>query len=179
VGLLAHALGSGADNVTSAFLAVDIGLFAWFMHVRRAPARGARWIRIGLPLVMVALLVAAVTASTWAPKPTPSGKVLSTSARLEFVTPSPGEVIHGSKLHVSLRLTGGRLAPITQTKVKPDEGHIHLFIDGRLVSMVNGLSQDLTGLAPGDHLVEAEFVQSNHRPWRSPVKTAVLVRAEP
>jgi len=179
VGLLAHALGSGADNVTSALLAVDVGLFAWFMHVRGRPGRGPRWFLVGMQPVMVAVLVAAVTASTWAPKSTPTGKVLTTNARLEFVAPKPGEVIHGSKLHVELRLTGGRLVPITQTKVRPDEGHIHLLIDGRLVSMVNGLTQDLTGLAPGDHLVEAEFVQANHRPWRNPVKMAVLVKVAP
>jgi hypothetical protein len=127
---------------------------------------------------MVAVLLAGVTATTWAPKSTPTGKVLDTTARLEFLAPRPGEVIHGSKLHVELRLTGGRLVPITQTKVKPDAGHVHLLIDGQLVSMVNGLTQDLTGLTPGEHLAEAEFVQANHRPWRNPVKTAALIRVE-
>jgi hypothetical protein len=176
VGLLAHALGSGADNVTSALLAVDVGLFAWFMHIRRRPDRTSRWLGAGLPVVMMVVLVAAVTATTWVPKPKLSGKVLDTKARLEFVTPRPGEVLHSSRVHVELRLIGARLVPITRTKVTPDAGHIHLFIDRQLVSMVNGLSQDLTGLTSGEHVLEAEFVQANHVPWRTPVRTSVIVQ---
>jgi hypothetical protein len=170
VGLLAHALGSGADNVTSALLAVDVGLFAWFMHIRRRPDRTSRWLGAGLPVVMMVVLVAAVTA------PKLSGKVLDTKARLEFVTPRPGEVLYSSRVHVELRLIGARLVPITRTKVTPDAGHIHLFIDRQLVSMVNGLSQDLTGLTSGEHVLEAEFVQANHVPWRTPVRTSVIVQ---
>jgi hypothetical protein len=175
VQLLAHSgLTSGADTVTSALLAVDVGLFAWFVHVRKQTAR--RWLALSLPPLMIAVLVASVTASAWVPKPTPSGQVLDTNARLEFVSPTPGEVVIGSKVRITLKLTGGRIVPVSDVKLRPDAGHVHLFLDDRLVSMAYGLSEELSGVSPGEHSVKAEFVAANHRSWLRPVLSSVPFR---
>jgi hypothetical protein len=123
--LFAHALNNGADAVTSALLAAEVGLVAWFMHVRRRPEPSARWLRFALPPLVVAVLVASLTATSWVPKQSTSGKAVDTKARLEFVAPNPGEVIHGSKLTVELNLSGGRLVPVSDTKPRADAGHIH------------------------------------------------------
>src|SRR5947199_10509487 len=115
---------------------------------------------------MSAVVVVKLTTTIWVPKSTLSGNVLDTKARLAFVAPAPAEVVHGSNLHIRLRLTGGRLVALTSTKVRPDAGHIHLTVDGKLVSMVNGLSEDLTGVPAGEHAIKAEFVAANPRSCR-------------
>lgn len=172
--LLAHALNNGVDAVTSALLAAEVGLFAWFMHLRRQPERS--WLQWALPPVLVGVLVAAFTAGSWVPKSTPPGGALDTNARVELLSPTAGETIHGSKLHVVVRVVGGRVVPLTDTRTRRDAGHVHLFVDDRIVAMTNGLDEELSEVPPGDHWIKAEFVMANHRPWKHPAIASVLVR---
>ena len=66
-----------------------------------------------------------------------------------------------------MTLDGGRIVDAASTTLTPDTGHIHLSLDGRLVSMTYGLVQlvDIRGLAPGEHTLEAEFVAADHGPF--------------
>ena len=54
-------------------------------------------------------------------------------------------------------------------------------VDGKLVSMAYGTSQDVNGLTPGQHNLRAEFVATDHLPFKNPIVTAVLftVQATP
>jgi hypothetical protein len=47
-------------------------------------------------------------------------------------------------------------------------------IDGKLVSMAYGESQDLHGLSAGQHVLAAEFVATDHLSFKNPVKATVL-----
>jgi hypothetical protein len=87
----------------------------------------------------------------------------STAARVEIVSPTPGQVFRGdpATVHVVLLLVGGRVVPTTSLRLVPDEGHIHLFLDGTLVSMTAALTADLVA-APGTHQLSAEFVAVDH-----------------
>ena len=101
-----------------------------------------------------------------------------TPARLEILTPGPNEVT-GADLSVRLQLTGAREVPTSQGAIRPDEGHIHLSLDGTLVAMTSGVTDDLHGLLPGPHSIQAEFVAVDHAPFRNRVVAAVLFSVRP
>lgn len=88
-----------------------------------------------------------------------------------MVSPVPGETITARTLHVKLQLMGATITPETSTHLTPDRGHIHLILDGRVVSMAYGVEQDVQ-VTPGDHLLQAEFVATDHFPFNPRVVTS-------
>jgi hypothetical protein len=96
----------------------------------------------------------------------------SSTAVLAFITPSPGAVISGTTLHVRLSLTGAVIVPQTSTNLSPDKGHIHLSLDGQVISMAYGVEQDVT-VTPGPHILQAEFVATDHFPFNPRVLNTV------
>jgi hypothetical protein len=172
---------AGADNVATVLVAADLAVIAWYRHLRRRARSGAsvlarrRWLL--LPVAVV-LPIAAVTTTAWVPKNLPSRTRPSASARLGIVAPAPDQVV-GPTFTVELELLGGRLVPLTTTKNRPNAGHIHVAVDGRLVSMVSGLRQEVQGLASGRHEVRAEFVAADHGPFKPAVVAAVTVEVRP
>lgn len=70
----------------------------------------------------------------------------------------------GPSVHVVVTLTGAQIVQATSTDVRPDQGHVHLYVNSQLVSMNYGLEQDIT-LAPGTYVLKAEFVASDHVPF--------------
>ncbi len=97
----------------------------------------------------------------------------TTQARLAIVAPTPNETT-GPKVTVKLNLMDAKVVPQTTGPLRPDEGHIHVSLDGKLVSMAYGLEQDLPDLAPGPHSLQAEFVATDHVPFANRVVAGVL-----
>ena len=54
--------------------------------------------------------------------------------------------------------------PQTSMDLSPDKGHVHLSLDGRVVSMSYGVDQDVP-VTPGAHLLTSEFVATDHFPF--------------
>jgi hypothetical protein len=94
------------------------------------------------------------------------------TATLTILTPVPGATVTSRTLHVRLQLTGATVTPQTSTHLTPDRGHIHLILDGRVVSMAYGVEQDVS-VTPGDHLLQAEFVATDHFPFNPRVVKSV------
>ncbi len=116
-------------------------------------------------------------AQTNAPSgPAPGPRPRST-ASLAIVTPAPGSEVAGPTLHVTLRLTAGEIVPQTSTNLTPDKGHVHLSLDGKVVSMIYGVEQDVP-LTPGPHLLQAEFVAMDHFPFNPRVTTVATFTAK-
>ncbi len=148
--------------------------------------RTFRWWRNRLPrhLVMVAglaaiLLLAAGCASSGksgTARPSLANRPSST-ATLTFLEPKPGTVITGATLNVRLSLSGARIIPETKTDLRPDEGHIHVYLDGKTVSMTYGLDQQVA-VTKGTHLLQAEYVAADHFPFNPRVIVVVTVTAE-
>jgi hypothetical protein len=108
----------------------------------------------------------------------PQAQRPSTTARVAIVSPTAGQVVTGSTLHVVLQLTGGTIVPTsTATPMGNNEGHIHLLDNGSVISMAYGAQQDIS-LTPGPHLLEAEFVASDHLPFSPRVIASVHITAQ-
>ncbi len=98
-------------------------------------------------------------ASSGAAEPRPSSP-----ATVAITAPTTGETVEGTTVHVVLSLTGATITPTTTTDIRPDQGHVHLYVDNVLVSMNYGLEQDLP-VHPGTYLLKAEFVAADHAPF--------------
>ena len=124
----------------------------------------------------VALAVVVTACSSGSAKP--QAQRPSTTATVQILSPTAGQVVTGSTLHVVLQLTGGTIVPTsTATPVGNNEGHIHLLDNGSVISMAYGTQQDIS-LTPGPHLLEAEFVASDHLPFNPRVIASVHITAQ-
>jgi hypothetical protein len=131
--------------------------------------------------VALALLAAACGGSGsdgTSSNPAPSARP-SSPATISFVSPTDGEVVSGSSIPVKIELTGGKIVPQTSTNIRPDEGHIHLYLDDALVSMNYGLTATLKDVPPGTHLLRAEFVAADHVPFDPRDFTQVAFEVKP
>jgi hypothetical protein len=122
-----------------------------------------------LSLFLLTTLTAVAAACGGATTPThptiPStGSRPSSPATVEIVQPDQGATISGETLHVVLKLNGATIVQQTSTTIRPDEGHVHLYVNNVLVSMNYGLEQDLP-VTPGSTVLRAEFVAADHAPF--------------
>jgi len=135
-----------------------------------------RWAAIGLLALLPLWVGCTPRAQTAAPAPEVQARPRS-SATLTILVPVPGAVIKGPTLHVKFQLVGGEIVPQTSTHLSPDKGHIHLSIDGKVVTMTYGLEQDVP-VGKGPHLVQGEFVATDHFPFNPRVVTVATVTVE-
>jgi hypothetical protein len=119
-----------------------------------------RWCVASVALVCVLALAACSSSSS-----TTSSKRPTTNATLQILKPTPAEVVTGSSATIQFKLIGARVVPASVTALRGDEGHIHVSIDGKLVSMAYGTTQTLHDLTPGTHTLTAEFVATDHIPF--------------
>jgi hypothetical protein len=112
-------------------------------------------------LALVGFLVSACTGQ---PAPSPSLARPSSPAVIAIVQPVAGETVSGTTVHVVLSLEGAKIVSQTTTDIRPDQGHVHLYVDNVLVSMNYGLEQDLP-VHTGTYVLKAEFVAADHAPF--------------
>jgi len=98
---------------------------------------------------------------------TPNGSLgprPASPATVEIVQPTANSTVTGTSVHVVLKLTGATIVQATTTTIRPDQGHVHLYVNNILVSMNYGLEQDLP-VQPGTIVLKAEFVAADHAPF--------------
>ena len=98
------------------------------------------------------------------PAPTPSARPAS-SGKLAIVSPRPGDTVKGTTVTLRLTLTGAKIVPVTTKTIRPDEGHLHVLLDGRLITMTASLETLLPGVSAGSHTIRVEFVAGDHAPF--------------
>jgi hypothetical protein len=137
---------------------------------RRAPL-------IGLLLAFV-LGISGCGLGSPAPTPTPRP---SSTATLKILQPASAAVVKSNQLHVQFDLKGGRIVQDVSRVLPPDEGHIHLSIDGQIISMNYALEQDISlqSFAAGPHVLQGEFVAKDHAPFNPRVLVKLIFDYEP
>ena len=174
--MLAHA--GGVPEFVSTGL-VGLGFVTGWIGLSRLRGRGfgslPRGAAIGLVAVAPIILVASVVVPSRLGPPPAAIRPTST-ATIAFARPTPGEAETGTMMEVVLDLKGGKIVPSSTTTLTPNTGHIHVFVDGAIVSMTYGQNQriPIADLAPGPHRLQAEFVAADHAPF-SPRVTASVV----
>lgn len=145
---------------------------------RLAPRRVSR-LRLRAFLAPVAALAAGGALGIGGCGGGPSGSSRpATPARIQIVVPGPNEV-SGPDVHLSINLIGAQVVQPNSGQVRPDQGHIHVSMDGQLVSMTYGTTQDLPNTPPGSHSIQAEFVAVDHQPFSNRVIASVLFTVQP
>ncbi|MFP5317628.1 MAG: hypothetical protein ACLGI2_04965 [Acidimicrobiia bacterium] len=165
---LAHV---GQCSAGASFTTVGLGTLLGVLLFRpwraRPSARAGRW---SMPVVVAALVTLGACgggSSSSSPRP-------STDARLEIVTPAPNAILPPTFV-LDLNLIGAKVVPESAAggPLRGDEGHIHVTLDGKLISMTYGTSQELKDLPAGPHNIQAEFVAADHAPFSNRVIVAV------
>jgi hypothetical protein len=137
-------------------------------HLRGHPElRAIAWL---MPLLLLAASACGEDKKSSAPKG-PERPV--TPARIQIVAPTPNQET-GPNVTVGVKLIGAREVPQQAGEVKPDEGHIHVSLDGAVVAMAYQDTQVLNDLKPGQHSVQVDFVAVDHLPFRNRVTAGVL-----
>jgi hypothetical protein len=142
--------------------------------MRRTPDRRFGRAALVAPLLLLALSGCSSDKKSSAPK-APERPV--TQARIQIVSPVPNQET-GPDVTVQVKLIGAKEVPQVSGPLKPDEGHIHVALDGAVVAMAFGDSQNLKGLTPGEHSVQVDFVAVDHVPFRNRVTAAVLFKVK-
>ena len=137
------------------------------LAVSSGPMKRLAWL---MPLLLVAVTACGEDKKSSAPK---GAERPVTAARIQIVAPTPNQET-GPDVTVQVKLIGAREVPQQAGEVKPDEGHIHIALDGAVVAMAYQDTQVLKGLTPGQHSVQVDFVAVDHVPFRNRVTAAVL-----
>jgi hypothetical protein len=182
--MLAHA---GSVDETWSVVMVFAGLWTGWAGWSRLKGRGFPSLPRPGAYALVGLAAILVVGAVFLPRailgPTPPSAVRpTTSAILSIVQPTEGATVEGDELTVVLHLTGGRIIEGDSTTNVPDAGHLHVMIDGAMLSMGYGLEQTIPigDLPEGTHEVQAEFVAADHGPFEPRVTaTSTFVKATP
>lgn len=122
--------------------------------------------------------------------PTPSATScalsIASTAKLAFVAPGPNQSVPANHVEVKLKLTGGIIVPPgTSCDIKPNQGHVHIELDGKVITIAAGLDvvvndietspgHKLGPLSPGIHTLYARYVDSAHIPFNPPVNAGPI-----
>jgi hypothetical protein len=97
---------------------------------------------------------------------------------VEIITPTNGEVIHGSTVAVKVKLSNATIVPQTSTNITPTEGHLHLYLDDQIESMNVSDATTIGDVSPGLHTLKVEFVATDHLPFDPRVIAQVAFEAK-
>jgi hypothetical protein len=99
----------------------------------------------------------------------------SSPVTIDIREPADGAHTDADQIAVRIDVVGGTLTQTTSSSISPDTGHVHLLLDGAIVSMSGDTLQvvDIRTIAPGRHTLTAEFVAADHLPFDPPVTATV------
>ena len=126
-----------------------------------------------LTLVAAACGGDAGTSSATSATPTTPAARPASPAKLSIISPTNGQIVHGTTVQLDVSLKDAKIVAATTTNIVPDEGHLHVILDDQLITMTGNTTQLIADLTPGQHLLKVEFVASDHAPFDPRVIAAV------
>jgi hypothetical protein len=178
-GLLAHQSNVGAPGVVAVILflaAWPLGMGAWaLLKPQSAGLRRAEGLGLG---VLAAGCLCTATILPFILRPGATVFRPTTRATIRITSPREGDVIRSDNVHLAVQIVGGKLVPFTSKTLVANEGHLHVWLDHRLVSMLAGSSTTLA-VKPGTHTLDVEFVAVDHGPFSPRVRDSVTFVVQP
>ena len=167
--LLGHALG-GAGGPELEFLILSgaclfLGVFFFFQKNVKPQAS------VVLLVVAIGLAVGAFAVDTGGG---------SSPATISIVEPQDGDTVPArEELILSVEIEDGELTTDTEA-TDPSLGHLHIYVDGQLVSMPSTEQPPIPAdrLPPGEHEITVEFTQANHEQFEPRILDEITVTAE-
>ena len=153
--------------------------------------------RIDRPVTLVIVAGVAIGASmvfarplhdAWHPQP--EMLALAEDVEVRIVEPADGAEVTGGTAELVVAVDNGTIGPLTVLESEwtgdwQELGHLHLYVDGELVDMVEAPDctiaqpcREVTfpvALSAGAHELSVEFVAWNHNPFAPPVNASVAV----
>jgi hypothetical protein len=120
-------------------------------------------------LAVVALVAATACGNGGSSRPSSTGSI-------EITQPTRGEVVEGPSVTVKVALEGATLLEEASRNIRPDTGHMHITLDGTVITLLAGLEYTIETVEPGTHVLQAEFVAADHGPFDPPVIETVSFR---
>ena len=97
-----------------------------------------------------------------------------TDAEVGFASLRDGATVPANEpFDIEIDLEGGELA----TSNSSSGGHLHIYVDGSVVSMPSTTTAEVT-LEPGEHELRVEYVDFQHASFDPPVQETISVTAE-
>jgi hypothetical protein len=97
------------------------------------------------------------------------------SAEISIQEPENGAVVKGDEVDLKIGLKGGEVVEPSEREVTSTTGHIHVELDGVVISMKYGLTQTVKVSDPGTHTLRVEFVAADHLPFDPRVTDEIAI----
>lgn len=88
----------------------------------------------------------------------------ATEASIQILEPTGDSTLESGEVPLKLDLQGGKIASLASVENRPDEGHLHITVDGKLTTM-SGEAEQTIQVTPGEHELEVEYVANDHAPF--------------
>lgn len=88
----------------------------------------------------------------------------STDAVLKVISPQEGEAFNTNTIPIEVEVEGGLLTSADTSRVVEGEGHLHVAVDGRIISMTRESSGEVT-VPTGPHTLTFEYSAGDHAPF--------------
>lgn len=171
--LLAHTFGNSGPDV-------ELLLFAAAMFALAVVFFFQKTVKPMVPVVLLLMafgMGAGAFALGGADSEDPAGAPVSSPATISIVSPADGgEVPAGEMVAVEVAVDGGEVT-MDATTEDPTKGHLHVFLDGQLVSMPMGDDVQIEFPEPGTYELTVEFTRTDHASFDPPVDDTIEITA--
>jgi hypothetical protein len=171
---LAHGLGEGGPEIEVLMLAAGLLVLGVVFFFQKST-------KPQVPVILVVLSLAMTVGAFAFSGDESEDDPVTSDVTVAIASPADGDVVPANEdLMIEVEIVNGKLVS-GSTSTDPNEGHIHIYVDGQVVAMPTSESDTVvpgTNLPPGEHEVIVEFTQANHASFAPPVQTALTIVAQ-